>query len=526
MNPRLSTSETRERTLFESLLEPGADTVAPEDLLAAWRRAGLRDDDPRLVESLGILDERRRRDDGGLDEEDFRRIIRPGALLIERVLGGQMVIPDFPGFAETLRGIFDSTASNTDGAIADYIPQLARVDPEQYGASVCTTDGQRVSFGDATTRFSSQCTHKPINYCLALEEHGERVVHGHMGCEPSGQSFNEITLNKDGRPHNPMLNAGAIMCAALLRPGLDVADKLDFVIDTWRRLAGGVRPGFDITTYLSERGTADRNFALGYFMREHGALPEGADLIKALEFYTQCCSLEVTTEIVSAVAATLAAGGLCPLTGERVLSADAVQKSLSFMYSCGMYDFSGEWAFRIGLPAKSGVSGVIMVVVPNVLGLSVWSPRLDEHGNSVRGIEFCRELVSTFRFHNYDNLVGNGHGKEDPRRRPQEVARSLQVDLCWAASEGDLAGVRRLLVQGADLDHADYDGRTALHLAAAEGRADVVAFLVEQGVNPAPVDRWAGTPIDDARRGGHERVLRVLEDAVAPAQRRDESEAA
>ena len=217
------------------------------------------------------------------------------------------------------------------------------------------------------------------------------------------------------------------------------------------------------------------------------------------------------------VAATLANAGICPTTGERVLEPDTVQKCLSLMYSCGMYEFSGEWAFTVGLPAKSGVSGVVMIVVPNVLGLCVWSPRLDAQGNSVRGVEFARELVRVFNFHYYDNLVGGLHGKQDPRIPRNRQQRNVLVDLCWAASEGDLDGLRRLVLQGAEIDAADYDGRTALHLAASEGRDEIVSFLLEQGVNPAPIDRWGGTPLDDARRERHERVARLLESAGATA---------
>ena len=363
-----------------------------------------------------------------------------------------------------------------------------------------------------------QSSCKPVLYSLALEERGEETVHRHIGCEPSGRSFNELTLNERGRPHNPLINAGAIMASSLIRSGTDVADRFEYVIDKWTRLAGGVKPGFSNPTYLSERATADRNFALGYFMRENGAFPEGTDLLETLEFYFQCCSLEMSARSISVVASTLANGGVCPLTAERVFSPETVQKCLTLMYSCGMYDFSGEWAFRIGLPAKSGVSGVIMVVVPNVMGLCTWSPCLDSHGNSVRGIDFCRELVHTYNFHNYDNLMESLHSKKDPRLDPDRMQRSRLIDVCWAASEGDLTGIRRLVVEGVDLNDADYDGRTAIHLAASEGRVEVVAYFIRQGVNLNPLDRWGNTPLDDARRSGHERVVHLLESNGATEQ--------
>ena len=153
-----------------------------------------------------------------------------------------------------------------------------------------------------------------------------------------------------------------------------------------------------------------------------------------------------------------------------------------------------------------------MVVVPNVIGGSASGRRAwTRVGNSVRGVAFCRELVETFNFHNYDNLLGGRHDKRDPRRDTAGDQRNLLVDLCWAASEGDLDGIRRLRLQGAVLDGADYDGRTALHLAASEGREEVVDYLLRHGVDPAPVDRWGNTPLDDARRTGHLHVLRRLD---------------
>lgn len=508
-------TQSRGSVLFQTLVGSSSETVDPGRLRSALMVAGLQPDDPRLVESWRRLEEA---DEEPLDLGAFERVIQPGSLVFDQALRRDLVIPDFEGFAGELQDLFEEARGNRSGAVADYIPKLRRVDPELFGLSICTVDGQRASFGDADTPFSAQCTHKPINYCLALEEHGEQGVHRHMGCEPSGRSFNEITLNKDGLPHNPMLNAGAIMCGSLIRPELDVPDRFDYVLDVWERLAGGTRPGFDNTTYLSERRTADRNFALTYHMREHNAFPSGTDILETLEFYIQNCSLAVTTRLVSVVAATLAAGGSCPLTGEQVFRPDTVQRCLSFMYSCGMYDYSGEWAFRIGLPAKSGVSGVVMVIVPNVMGLCIWSPRLESHGNSVRAIDFCQRLVAQYNFHNYDNLVGRVHGKKDPRRIERADQRRLQVDLCWAASEGDLNGLQRLVLRGADLDAADYDGRTPLHLAASDGRFEVVDYLLKSGVDPTPVDRWGGIPIDDARRSGHDRVTQLLDLAAGSAE--------
>ena len=422
-----------------------------------------------------------------------------------------------------------------EGQAASYIPQLNLSEPEvdQYGVALCTIDGQRYDMGDAHTFFSLQSTCKPINYCLALEEHGTEVVHSHIGHEPSGDSFNALTLNKHNRPHNPMINAGAIMSSALihlsdkrrqLREGRVDAlaqrgwagARFDHVMSRWQALCGGEKPRFNTSVYLSEKQTADRNFALGYFMREKGAFPPDVELEDVLDFYFQCCSIEMNAAMMSVVAATLANGGICPLSGERIFRTETVQHCLSLMSSCGMYDYSGEFAFTVGLPAKSGVSGAIMIVIPNVMGICTWSPRLDELGNSVRGLDFCRRLVQTFNFHNYDALTG-GSGKKDPRLDPLTQQTSRVNELIWAASKGDLHALQQQVWRGAGLGCADYDRRTPLHLAAAEGQTHVVEFFIEQQsaleLDINPYDRWGGTPLDDAYNHGRQEVIDLLERA-------------
>jgi glutaminase len=214
------------------------------------------------------------------------------------------------------------------------------------------------------------------------------------------------------------------------------------------------------------------------------------------------------------MAGTLANGGICPVTGERVFKSRTVQNCLSLMYSCGMYDFSGEFAFTIGLPAKSGVSGTLMIVVPNVMGICTWSPRLDRMGNSVRGIDFCREFVQKFNFHNYDNLTGLSE-KQDPRDLPVREVSDTVGSMIWAASKGDLSTIVQLEAQGADIARADYDGRTPLHLAASEGQLHVVDYFANRGVQLSPKDRWGGTPLSDAQREGHLQVTELLKSSGA-----------
>jgi glutaminase len=510
--------ETQDQQLFDSLDVDSDGIISKQDLFSKLQESGILNDDPRIqdtVESIKKLhDTVTLENRGRIDGHQFKAVTRHNRSLIRNAITGNLAVPDFKSLCADLTEIFDLVKENREGQVASYIPQLGRVNPEQFAVTVCTVDGQRFSLGEADVPFCVQSVSKPISYCLALEEHGENTVHRHMGRESSGRRFNELTLNDAGLPHNPMINAGAIMSCSLLKPNFELADRFDYVLNTWQRLAGKRRVGFNNSVYLSERQTADRNFALCYFMREKKAFPAGTDIIQALEFYFQCCSIDIDANGLSIVAASLANAGICPTTGEVILSAHHVQNCLSLMSSCGMYDFSGEFAFSIGLPAKSGVSGALMVVIPRVMGVAIWSPRLDALGNSIRGIEFCRHLVKRYNFHAYDIMTSGSSGKRDPRLKKNQELLEGVVNLCWAASQGDLGEVQRLAACGVDLNGADYDGRTAIHIAASEGHTHVVQFLIAKGVHVSPQDRWNGTPLADARRGNHAAVIKVLEECA------------
>ena len=515
------------RSLFDSFNPDSGGRISPLEVLSRLERAGLRPDDPRIAEALTGLAGA----EGGSRQitfTQFKALAQHNSSLIRRAVEGNLAVPDFAALTADIDRMYAELLAVRSGMVADYIPQLKRVDPDQLAIAVCTVDGQRFSVGDATTEFCLQSVSKAVSYCLALDEHGTEAVHQHVGREPSGQSFNELALNRNGLPHNPMVNAGAIMTCSLIRPVLDIADRFDLVAGTWQRLAGGRRPGFNNAVYLSERATADRNFALGYSMRESGAFRPGTDLTQTLEFYFQSCSIEVDAQMLAVAAGSLANAGVCPLTEDRVFTPGTVQSCLSMMSSCGMYDFSGEFAFTIGLPAKSGVSGAVMLVIPGLMGICVWSPRLDEHGNSVRGIEFCRKLAAAYNVHVFDSLhADRGRaGKRDPRRKKNQARIEAVVGLTWAASQGDLDEVRALIAAGIEPGTADYDGRTPLHLAAAEGQLQVVRYLLAAGADPRPVDRWGGTPLTDAEAGGHTEIAALLRLNAEPLPLTDKREAA
>ena len=185
-----------------------------------------------------------------------------------------------------------------------------------------------------------------------------------------------------------------------------------------------------------------------------------------------------------------------------------------------MYDYSGQFAFHVGLPAKSGVSGAMIIVIPNLMGICLWSPPLDKMGNTTRGVLFCQKLIDTFNFHNYDSLLHADSKKIDPRRKLGNKETDLVVSLLFAAKNADLESIRRLYLQGANLNMVDYDGRTALHLASAEGHAIIVKFLLTVAkADPNMKDRWGRTPLDDAKTFHHGACVALLQKAANKALR-------
>ncbi|WP_327424588.1 glutaminase A [Streptomyces sp. NBC_01230] len=269
-----------------------------------------------------------------------------------------------------------------DGVPADYIPQLAMADPEAFGLALISMDGHRYSTGEADVPFTMQSVSKPFVYALALCELGLDGVSRWVNAEPSGEAYNAISLEPGtGRPDNAMVNAGAIVTTALIPDTADTP-RFDRILDCLSRFAGR-RLDVDEAVYASEVATGDRNRALAYLIRSAGPLP--VDPVGAVETYFRQCAVRVTTLDLAAMAATLANGGVNPLNGDVVVEEPVAAQVLAVMATCGMYDTSGDWLLRVGLPAKSGVSGGLIAAGPARFGLAAYSPRLDPTGTSVRG---------------------------------------------------------------------------------------------------------------------------------------------
>jgi glutaminase len=544
---------TREERLF-SALDDDADGILPEDdIRRALSAAGLGSNDSRLAELYRNL-EANNGDPLYLDA--FSQVLGSSGPLVERALRGNLAVPDFDDFAATLDEIFEVVQSNTEGQQAQYIPPLAEVDREQFGVAVVTIDGQVYTRGQHDVDFSIQSMCKPFNYCFALEELGAEEVHRHVGNEPSGRAFNDRDLmqrllstsakteaERVEIPFNPMINAGAIMTASLVKSGENFTTRLDHIQRQWGRMIGmssnqtdGTQmPRFNKEMARQENYTGYTNFALAYLLMGTGRLPHleeaiPADalpddpknyefifepaVVNALKLYFATCSIELTAQEMATAAATLANGGVCPVTQERVLRQSTVRDCLSVTQTCGMYDGSGNFFFNIGLPAKSGVGGGVILVVPKLMGVCIFSPRLDVQGNSVRGVDFAKRMIGKYILHTYDDVMTDS-ARVDPRLPLAHWKAAQCAKALWAASKGDIRALERLREEQYDLEAGDYDQRTPMHLAAAEGHLEVIEFLLNHEVSPKS-DRWGGFPHSDAMASGHLDIVRLFEERDGP----------
>lgn len=301
-------------------------------------------------------------------------------------------IPDY------LHEVLDTLREDTSGERASYIPELADADPDKLAIAVTTAMGSTYTAGDAQVEFTIQSISKPFAYAAAIMDRGLDRVMEHVGVEPSGEAFNELSLETgSNRPKNPMINAGAIAAHGLLAgSGASGEQRVDRVLELFSRLAGR-QLGIDEKVFASELDTADHNLSMAHMLRKYGIIAD--DPHEVVAGYTRQCSILVTVADISAMAATLANGGVQPCTRERIMDAATARQVMSVMAVAGMYDGAGDWLTRIGIPAKSGVAGGLVGVLPDQVGIGAFSPRLDSHGNSQRAARAFERLSTDMGMH-------------------------------------------------------------------------------------------------------------------------------
>ncbi|MCE0487713.1 glutaminase A [Ornithinimicrobium sediminis] len=309
--------------------------------------------------------------------------------------------------ADDVQEVLAAVAGDRSGEPSAYLARLEGVDVDSSALAACSAAGETEAAGESTTEFALQSISKAFVYAFALQELGLEAVLARVGVEPSGEAFNEMSLQAGGRPFNPLINAGAIMVHGLI-PGEDEDDRITVIRDGLSALAGR-ELSVDMPVYEAEMELSDRNLSIAHLLASNDILPDTPHEI--VRGYSLQCSVAVTTEDLAMMGATLANGGVHPLTGQEVLRKDVVRQTLSVMFTCGMYDASGEWVAEVGLPAKSGVSGGLLAVVPGVMALAAYSPRLDEHGHSVRGVKACTRLSQGWDLHLLGHAAPRPHGR-------------------------------------------------------------------------------------------------------------------
>jgi glutaminase len=401
----------------------------------------------------------------------------------------------------------------------------------KFGVSICTVDGQRINLGLFGDDIVVKSLSKLMVYAITLELLGEGFVHEHVDKEPSGQDKDSFILTPEGNPYNPLTNSGTQMLYSLLlnetqNRFCDIDQKADIVSESfeiisnfWRRLSGGVKPGFSNVNYMASKMKSEVNLAIGHFMKSRGKFcsyfgnKSSEDVVGDIIYlYNLCSAIEMKVKDLAVMAASLANGGICPLTGERVLSTDTSRALLSIMHSCGLHDESGQFAYSIGLPAKNSSNGILLLVVPGLLGICLYSPPTQDNLTN-RCIEFASKLVEKFNFHNFDNTNNiDCLTKVDPRIYNKQRRQIIITEILFACFQNNVNLINRMIKSGLDMNVKDYDSRSTLHIAASEGHFQLVKLLIQAKCNPTSKDRWKNTPIDDAKRNGHYEIVEMLEE--------------
>jgi len=290
------------------------------------------------------------------------------------------------------------------GRVADYIPELAKVSAAHFGIAIVTADGREIVAGDADLPFSIQSVSKLFALVEALGVHGDKVW-DRVGREPSGSAFNSIVQleAEGGRPRNPFINAGAIAVTDMISDGHETREGIGAILRLVRKLAEDDSIAVDGAVAFSEAGAGFRNAALANYMRAFGVISGPVE--STLEVYFHQCAIAMSCRQLARAGRFLMRGGICPVTGEAIVSPERARRINALMLTCGHYDASGEFAFKVGLPAKSGVGGGILAIAPGRASIAVWSPGLSAQGNSLLGTAALEELAQAMGWNVFNPSV-------------------------------------------------------------------------------------------------------------------------
>lgn len=310
------------------------------------------------------------------------------------IIDTKYVLPDIDRTKKILEeAVEEARKKIPEGSVADYIPELSKANPNDLGIVLYELNNQKICLGDYDHRFTMQSISKLVNLCVALEMFGPEKVFTKVGLEPSGEAFNSLVEldTRTNKPYNPMVNSGAIAIVDLILSEVSFDKMLAFT----KELCVDDNITLNNAVFESEIKTCSRNRSIAYLLQSKGIIEN--DVEEVLDLYTKLCSLNVTAESLANFAKILANDGVCRLNGKRHISSQTARIVKTLMLTCGMYDGSGTFAIKVGIPTKSGVGGGLLAVSDKRAGIGVYSPALDEQGNSIAGCEFLKQIAKKLK---------------------------------------------------------------------------------------------------------------------------------
>eukprot|EP01138_Halocafeteria_seosinensis_P007902 gb/GECG01008073.1/.p1 GENE.gb/GECG01008073.1/~~gb/GECG01008073.1/.p1 ORF type:complete len:665 (+),score=73.24 gb/GECG01008073.1/:1-1995(+) len=439
----------------------------------------------------------------------------------------------------------EERAPNCKGAVYTGIPieELINADPQNFGVAFCTIDGQQHSFGESRMDFPLMSAVQPLLYSLALKEVGVKETQAWTGTEPTSTDPSSFSLRENVPepqcsdkgveqpsriPFNPFMDTGALQTCALIggaqrsKQFPDAGSRFLHLIKHIGALCGNRRVGYNNSVFLAQKEKRLQTLAVSHFMKGMGAYPRDTDPTDNAHLLFQAQSVELNCEKLSIIAASLANLGVCPTTGQQVLGNEELISLFSLMYNCGLNQYTGTWTFNVGLPATTGVSGACMVIIPNIMGIAIYSPVLNEWEIPPAALKFCESLTSRYRINIFDQLVYRNeeldirsveeeHNEDFSSLSETQKSTLLFFELCTSANSGSIEKVRQAMEAGVDINRWDYDRRTALHIAACSSHVEISQLLIREGANILTRDRWGSTPFDEAMQHGSTELIELFE---------------